>query len=129
MYRKKLLSIANLIVLAVVLLLASGCVSKTNSDNTTPTLMVTKPRPVVESLVANTTGGPDKYYAVLNITIKNDGADGIILLKATMTQGSQSTENDMPLYMTQGERESVRLVFPLEWQGGEWTPHVVAEVP
>jgi hypothetical protein len=133
MHRIKLLSVAVLIVLAAVLLLTSGCQGgssgESNSDNTPVTPTVTKPNPVVESVVANSTGELDKYYAILNITIKNDGAEGMILLKASITQGDQTTDNDISLYMSQGERESVKLVFPLKWQGDEWTPHVTAEVP
>lgn len=133
MPRIKLFSIAALTILTAILLLTSGCLGgsegASSTASATPTPKVTKPEPVVESVVANSTGEADHYYCILNVTIKNSGAEGVILLKASMTQGDQTTENDMSLYMSQGEEKSVKLVFPIKWQGGDWTPHVLAEVP
>jgi hypothetical protein len=78
---------------------------------------------------ATTTGIEDNYYAILNITAKNQGADGIIIVVGSITQAGQTQTNEIPVYLTSGSSQIVKLVFPLKWEGGAWTPSVQTEVP
>jgi len=110
--------------LAVVIFSASGCF---NSTPTTPEVL--KPKPIVEAVNAATSGMLDNYYASMDITIKNDGADGTVNVIASVTQGTQTIKNEIPVYITRNAKQVVRLVFPLKWKGGDWTPDVQVQVP
>ncbi len=130
MNRARLLNVAALIVLAAILFSALGCLNTGSSGGSAqPTAEVTKPKPSVESVDASTSGMLDKYYAILDITIKNDGADGEVIVVGTITQGSQTIENDLPVYITRNSKQVVRLVFPLKWKGGDWVPKVEVQIP
>ena len=78
---------------------------------------------------ATTAGIEDNYYAILNITAKNQGADGIIIVVGSITQAGQTQSNEIPVYLTSGSAQIVKLVFPIKWKGEDWTPTVQAEVP
>ncbi|AKG53950.1 hypothetical protein DGWBC_1303 [Dehalogenimonas sp. WBC-2] len=71
----------------------------------------------------------DKYFAILEITIENQGTDGTIIVKATLTQAGQTQTNEMVTSMSKGKIQVLRLVFPLKWLGGEWTQSVETTVP
>jgi len=130
MRRAKLSCVAILIMLVVVIFSASGCFVKSSSINSTPTTPeVLKPKPIVEAVNAATGGMLDNYYAILDITVKNDGADGTVNVIASVTQGTQTIKNEMPVYITRNATQVVRLVFPLKWKGGDWTPDVQVQVP
>jgi hypothetical protein len=114
--------------------MASACggggSANTNPQPTSvPASDISKPRPTVLLVNATTAGILDNYYAILNITAKNEGADGIVIVVASITQAGQTQKNEMPVYLTSGSAQTVKLVFPLKWKGGDWTPTVQTEVP
>jgi hypothetical protein len=80
-------------------------------------------------VTASTSGQLDYYYAVLEIALKNDGAEGTVLLTVTITQGTDVKTREVPVFLGKNSRETLRLVFPLKWKGGDWTPTVKVEVP
>jgi hypothetical protein len=133
MSRIRAFNAAALIGLAVVLFFVSGCSTRpstggeSSAQPTTPG--ITKPKPSVESVDAKTTGTPDEYYAILDVTAKNDGADGMVIISGAITQAGQTITKELPVYMIHNTKEVVRLVFPLKWKGGDWTPKVDAQVP
>lgn len=119
------------IAIAVILFLATilvGCTSS-SAPAATATPQVTTPKPAVESLNAATSGAMDNYYAILDITVRNDGADGTIIVDASITQAGQTVENELPVYLTRNAKQVVRLVLPLKWKGGDWVPNVATRVP
>jgi hypothetical protein len=130
MNRAKLPVVFVILILAAVSVVMSGCsgVQSPGGINQ-PTASLVKPNPSVESINAATSGIGDNYYAILNITIKNEGAAGTVVLAGTVTQGSQNIENSLPVYINQKTTQTVTLVFKLKWQGGEWTPKVEVKVP
>jgi hypothetical protein len=94
-----------------------------------PSSQISKPKPTVVLVNATTAGVFDNYFAILNITAKNDGADGIVIVVASINQAGETRKNEMPVYLSQGATQTVKLVFPLKWRGGDWTPTVGTEVP
>lgn len=90
---------------------------------------VLKPRPRVTAITASTAGFLEDYYAILDANIKNEGAEGTILVVATLSQGAITTTKQVPMFLRKGSTQVVRFIFPLKWKGGEWTPSVTAEVP
>jgi len=90
---------------------------------------VVKPKPAVVAINASTTGMFDNYYAILDITLRNDGADGMVIVVGSVTQGAEITKNELPVYIAHNANQTVTLVFPLEWKGGDWTPKVETEIP
>lgn len=132
MNRIKAFSIVISTMMVLALLFAAGCWggNGVSSESSTPTApQVTKPKPSVESVNAISTGTQDKYYAILEVTVKNDGADGMIVLSGSITQGNQTIKNELPVYITHNTEEVVRLIFPLTWKGGDWVPKVEVQVP
>jgi len=79
--------------------------------------------------VATTSGTQSAYYATLDIQVKNEGAEGTVLVQASITQDEKTTSNEMPVYLAQNETHELKLTFPLEWEGGEFTSTVDAIVP
>ena len=128
MSRAKPLSVVVAILVAV-LFFASSCGGSSSTTSTPTPAAAIKPEPVVEAVNAETSGMLDKYYAILDITVKNKGADGTVILVASITQGAQTLENEFPIYITHNAKQVVRLVFPLKWKGGDWTPNVRTQVP
>jgi len=90
---------------------------------------ISKPRPTVLLVNATTAGVFENYYAILDITAKNEGADGVVIIVASITQGGETKKNEMPVFLTKDNAQTIRLVFPLKWRGGDWTPTVATEVP
>jgi len=123
-----------IILIAIAAVMASACggggSANTNPKPTSvPASDISKPRPTVLLVNATTAGVFENYYAILNITAKNEGADGVVILVASITQAGQTQKNEMPVYLTSGSAQTVKLVFPLKWKGGDWTPTVQTEVP
>jgi len=65
----------------------------------------------------------------MSIDIQNNGAAGTVMVMASVTQAGVIHENDYPLYFSKSGTQTLRLVFPLQWQGGDWTPKVNVAVP
>jgi hypothetical protein len=120
--------------IAIAAIMASACGGSSNaSTNPKPTAVassdISKPRPTVLLVNATTAGVMDNYYAILNITAKNEGADGVVIVVGSITQAGLTQQNEIPIYLTSGSAQTVKLVFPIKWKGGEWTPTVETEVP
>ena len=128
----KLVAVVALVAIAAIL--ASACGGGGDSETTTPPTPIpaseiSKPRPEVTGVVATTAGLFEDYYAILDITIRNKEADGVVIVMGSITQGGVTTKSSMPLYLAKGAEQTVKLVFPLKWKGGEWIPSVETEVP
>ena len=128
----KLIGVIILMVIAAITASACGGGSA-STNNPKPTAVassdISKPNPTVLLVNATTAGVLDNYYAILNITAKNEGADGIVIVIGSITQAGQTQKNEMPVYLPSGSAQTVKLVFPLKWKGGDWTPTVETEVP
>jgi hypothetical protein len=120
-----------LAVLLALMLVSTSCFSGTtsgsSSNSATPTVLV--PQPKVESVVATTSGTETAYYATLDIKVRNDGAEGTILVVASLTQGGKTNKNQMPVFLKKGESHELKMTFPLVWQGGEFTTNVQTIIP
>ena len=128
----KLAGVIILIAIAAVMASACGGGGSANTNpqpSSVPASDISKPRPTVLLVNATTAGVFENYYAILNITAKNEGADGVVIVVASITQAGQTQKNEMPVYLTAGSAQTVKLVFPLKWKGGDWTPTVQTEVP
>ena len=128
----KLAGVIILIALAAVRASACGGGGSANTNpkpTSVPASDISKPSPAVLLVNATTAGILDNYYAILNITAKNEGADGIVIVVASITQAGQTQRNEMPVYLTSGSAQTVKLVFPLKWKGGDWTPTVETVLP
>ena len=130
MKRLMLAGIVLLIAIASVLASACGGASASSEAKTTmPSSQINKPKPIVVLVNATTAGVFDNYYAILNITAKNDGADGMVVVVGTITQGGEEKRGEIPVYLSSGDIQTVKLIFPLKWMGGDWTPNVETRVP
>jgi hypothetical protein len=123
-----------IILIAIAALMASACGGGSSaSTNPKPTAVassnISKPSPVVLLVNATTAGVLDDYYAILNITAKNEGADGVVIVIGSITQAGLTQKNEIPIYLQSGSSQTVKLVFPLKWKGGDWTPTVETEIP
>ncbi len=129
----KFAGVVVLVVLAA--FLASACGGGSASTEAQPTnsftqsSQISKPKPKVMLVNATTAGVFENYFAILDITAKNEGADGVVIIVASITQGSDTKTSEMPVSLKKDEAQTIRLVFPLKWRGGEWTPSVTTEVP
>jgi hypothetical protein len=117
-----------IILIAIAAVMASACGGGSSaSTNPKPTAVassdISKPSPAVLLVNATTAGVFDNYYAILNITAKNEGADGVVIVVGSITQAGQTQTNEMPVYLTSGSAQIVKR------KGGDWTPTVQAEVP
>jgi len=127
-----LLNVVALIVVAAVLFLASGCLEGSSSGNSTQpaTVELTTVKPSVESVEVVNTGAQDKYYAILDITVKNEGADGMVIIVGSITQGTQTPiTSEIPVYLTSNSKQVIRIVLPLKWGGGEFTAKAEVKIP
>ena len=131
MKRSLLAGIVLLIAMASVLASACGGGASASSDAKASVIssQINKPKPTVVLVNATTAGVFDNYYAILNITTKNDGADGMIVVVGTVTQAGATNQAEIPVSLSSGETQTVKLVFPLKWMGGDWTPNVETRVP
>ena len=130
MRRSKLFGAVILVVLAASMVLAAGCSSKGGSSSASTTGTVERPQPVIETpVVASTSGTESAYYTTLDIKVKNNGAEGTVVVKATVTQGDKTSQNEMPVFLKQGEEHELKLTFPLVWGGENFTCTAEAIVP
>lgn len=107
-----------------------GCFSTSSSTSIeSAASSAVKPAPEVVKVVATTSGTESAYYATLDIKVKNSGAEGTILVKATLTQNGTSSSNEMPVFLKQNETHELKLTFPLVWRGGDFTSNVETIVP
>jgi FlaG/FlaF family flagellin (archaellin) len=130
MKNRKIIIAVCLVIVAALMLTTAGCFGSTaagSSSETTPT--VVQPQPRVENVTATTSGTQSAYYATLDIKVKNDGAEGTILVQASITQKGKTSQNEMPVFLKHGESHELKLTFPLVWQGGDFTSDVKTIVP
>jgi hypothetical protein len=129
---KRLMLAGILLLIAIASVLASACGGASASSEAKTSVLssqINKPKPIVVLVNATTAGVFDNYYAILNITTKNDGADGMVVVVGTVTQAGVTNKAELPVSLSSGEAQTVKLVFPLKWMGGDWTPNVTTEVP
>jgi hypothetical protein len=132
MSRVRLLKVAAFIILAAILFSATACIggSTTGSSTQTTTVEVTKVKPSVEKVDVVNTGTQDKYYAILNITVKNDGTGGMVIITGSITQGTQSPiTSEMSVYLTGDSKQVIPMVLPLKWGAGEPTAKAEVRIP
>lgn len=91
--------------------------------------VVLKPKPSVIDVTASTNGQLDYYYAILDVNVRNDGAEGTALIIASIVQGTETKTREVLVFLLKNSKQSLRLIFPLKWKGGDWTPSVRIEVP
>ena len=126
--RDRLIGAMIIILALVAMLVTAGCFGSNNSSaSATPT--VVKPQPRVESVVASTSGVQAAYFATLDIKVKNDGAEGTILVQASVTQAGNTTSREEEVFLKQGESHELKLTYSLVWKGGDFTSDVKAVVP
>lgn len=129
MRRFKLFGAAVLIMLVAFVFSVAGCSSKGDNSSESSSPDVVRPDPQVSSVVASTSGSQSAYYTTLDIKVKNNGAEGTILVKASVTQADKTGENEMEVFLKKGEEHELKLTFPLVWGGGEFTCDAEAIVP
>jgi hypothetical protein len=129
MSRRIFIGAAIAVMLAALMVLSTSCFGSSNAQGTTSTSEAVKPKPSVVKTVATTSGTEAAYYATLDITVKNDGAEGTILVQASITQAGKTSQNSMPVYLKEGQDHELKLTFPLVWQGGDWTSSVQTIIP
>jgi hypothetical protein len=120
------------IILLLIMTVLTGCFSgSANSGNIKETQapIMVNPEPRIESVVTTTSGSKHAYFATLDIKVTNDGAEGLILVRASITQNGQTYRDEMEVFLKQGRSHELKLTFPLIWQGGEFTSNVEAIVP
>ncbi len=126
----KLPSTFLMILMISLILTLTGCFgSKASGSPTSAAPIVVKPAPTIESVVATTSGTETAYYATLDIKVKNEGAEGTILVQATVTQSGKVNSNKMPVFLKEGETHELKMTFPLVWEGGEFKSDVIAILP
>jgi hypothetical protein len=128
---RRILTVSSLaVILAALMILATSCFG--NSSSTTPTVSSTdavRPKPSVGNVVASTSGLENAYFATLDITVKNDGAEGTILVIGAVTQNGATSQAEEPVFLKQGESHELKLTFPLVWKGGAFTSNVQTIIP
>jgi len=124
-----------LLAILTILTLLPGCglfttgSSSSNSTGSPSPVGAMKPKPAIIDVTASTSGQLDYYYAILDVNVKNDGSEGTVLVTATITQGTDIKTREVPVSLPRNSKQSLRLIFPLKWKGGDWTPTVKVEVP
>jgi hypothetical protein len=130
MRHSKLFGVAVLVITAALMLVATSCFGSTGpGGSTSGTPAIVKPQPVVESTSATTSGTADSYFTTLDINVKNSGADGIILVTASVTQNGKTAQQEASSFIKNGENRPFELTFPLVWKGGDFTYTVQASLP
>ncbi len=127
MRRHSLFAATFIFITAMIMTLIGGCYATTGSS--TSTMSSTRPEPEVVSTSATTSGTEGAYYAILHIKVKNKGAEGTVLVVASVTQDEKTVQNEMPMYLMAKETDELKLTFPLIWKGGEWSFKVWTEIP
>jgi hypothetical protein len=126
------LKISRAIILIIVfsfMITVASCFKGNASSTTSVTSTVLKPMPKVESVIAATSGTEAAYFTTLDIKVRNDGAEGTILVLAEVTQNGKSNQEKMSVFLQEGESHELKLTFPLVWQGGAFTQNVQTIVP
>ena len=129
MQRFKALKSAILIFSAGFMLILVSCFGGTTSNTSSTTSTALKPQPKIESVVATTSGTETAYYTTLDIKVRNDGAEGTVLVLGSVTQNGKTSQDKMPVFLKKGESHELKMTFPLVWQGGDFTPNVQTLVP
>jgi hypothetical protein len=129
MHWNRILGVISLIVIIVFILLSTSCFGTDTSSTTSTTSSALKPQPKVESVIATTSGTETAYFTTLDIKVRNDGAEGTILVVASVTQNGTTNQNKMPVFLKKGENHELKMTFPLVWGGGEFTSNVQTTVP
>lgn len=129
--KQRIISAGSIAILLLALMLfTTGCFSSNTGATPTPTgVEAVKPKAKVEKVIATTSGTEDSYYATLDIRVKNEGAEGLILVIASVTQAGQTKQSQMPVYLKSGVSHELKMTFPLVWRGGEFTSNVQAILP
>jgi hypothetical protein len=122
---------AIMIMLGTLLVVATGCFGNASAIGNNPTVTpeALKPKPKILPVVATTTGTANAYYAVLDIKVKNEGAEGVVLVKANLSQAGATQSDEMPVYLKHNETHELKLTFKLVWKGGDFQSDVQAIVP
>jgi hypothetical protein len=129
MRRSRLFGAFVLILVIGLAVFAGGCFGTENGGTATEKTSTVKPDPVVESVVTTTSGTQGAYYAILDIKVKNKGAEGTILVIASVTQDGKTVQEEMPVYLMKNVTHELKLTFPLVWKGGVWTSDVKTQIP
>ena len=130
MRHSKVFGTAILIIIAVLMIASSGCFgSASGASSSGGSSTPVKPKPSISEVIATTSGTQQAYYAILDIKAKNDGAEGTILVQASVTQAGTTNQREMEVYLKQGETHELKLTFPLIWKGGDFTTNAQAIVP
>jgi hypothetical protein len=129
MRRSRFFGAVLLVVVMILAVFAGGCFSTGDSSTATEKTSTVKPDPVVESVVTTTSGTEGAYYAILDIKVKNKGAEGTILVVASVTQDGKTVQEEMPVYLMKNVTHELKLTFPLVWKGGVWTSDVKTQIP
>jgi len=118
------------IVIALILLAMFFSISACSSTSTGPTtITVNQVKPSVQSVSIVNTGTSGNYYAILDITVRNAGADGMVIVVGHVTQGGQTTTSQMPAYLTANSKQVIRMVMPLQWGAGQATAAAEVQIP
>jgi hypothetical protein len=129
MRRSRLFGAVVLVVVIMLAVFTGGCFGTGDSSTATEKTSTVKPDPVVESVVTTTSGTEGAYYAILDIKVKNKGAEGTILVVASVTQDGKTVQEEMPVYLMKNVTHELKLTFPLVWKGGVWTSEVKTQLP
>jgi hypothetical protein len=129
MQRTRIFGAVILIIIASLMLTAGGCFGNAAGSSGGTSSGPVKPKPTVVSNVATTSGTAAAYYTTLDIKIKNEGAEGTVLVQASVTQAGTTNSREQEVYLSSGETHELKLTFPLIWKGGEFTSNVQAIVP
>jgi hypothetical protein len=129
MQRTKIFGAAILIIAAALMLVTSSCFGTASGASSGSGSSAVKPKPTVVSNVATTSGTASAYYTTLDIKVKNEGAEGTVLVQASVTQSGATNSREQEVYLSSGETHEIKLTFPLTWKGGEFTSNVQAIVP
>jgi hypothetical protein len=131
MRRSRILGAVVLVMAVAMILITTSCFANLgitgSSKSATPTMV--KPQPKVENVTATTSGTSAAYYVTLDIKVKNEGAKGTILVVAKVTQNGKTSQEEMEVFLKQGESHELELTFPLIWQGGDFTSDVQTRIP
>lgn len=123
-----------LMVILILLFLLSSCFSNSNvpASPTSPAPVnesLIKPQPQVANVTASTIGFFEDYQVILEVTIKNNGAEGSVIVIAKLTQAGTTATKQLPISLSKGGTQTIHFVFPLKWEGGEWVPEVTCKLP
>jgi hypothetical protein len=118
-----------LVIIASLMLAASSCFGSVSGASTGTSSGPVKPKPTIVSNIATTSGTAAAYYTTLDIKVRNEGAEGTVLVQASVTQSGTTNAREQEVYLAAGETHELKLTFPLVWKGGEFSSNVQAIVP